>query len=45
MTFHTVAMIQFVGAEYGGVKVSDWLMDALNGSMVNYELDLFSDSK
>ena len=42
LTFHTVTMIQFVGAEYGGVKVSDWLMEAIRGNLVSYGLDLFS---
>ncbi len=40
LTAHTVTMIQFVGAEYGGVKVSDWLMDAINGGLTSYGLDL-----
>lgn len=43
LTSHTVTMIQFVGAEYGGVKVSDWLINAINGEMVNYGLNQFSD--
>ena len=38
LTTHTVTMIQFVDAEYGGIKVSDWLMDAINGKLVNYGL-------
>lgn len=37
---HTVTMIQFVDARYGGIKVSDWLMDAINGKLTNYGLDL-----
>ena len=41
LTTHTVTMIQFVGAEYGGVKVSDWLMDAINGKLANLGLDMF----
>ncbi len=44
LTGHTVTMIQFVDAEYGGVKVSDWLMDAIEGNLVNHGLDLLSDS-
>ena len=44
LTGHTVTMIQFVDAEYGGVKVSAWLMDAINGTLNNYGMDLFSDS-
>ena len=45
LTSHTVTMIKFVGTEYGGVKVSDWLMNAINGKMVNYGMDQFSDNK
>ncbi len=44
LTGHTVTMIQFVDAEYGGVKVSDWLMDAIGGNLVNHGMDLLSDS-
>ncbi len=44
LTGHTVTMIQFVDAEYGGVKVSDWLMDAIEGNLVNHGMDLLSDS-
>lgn len=40
LTSHTVTMIQFVDAKYGGIKVSDWLMDAINGKLTNYNLDL-----
>ncbi len=40
LTAHTVTMIQFVDAKYGGIKVSDWLMDAINGKLTNYGLDL-----
>ncbi len=40
LTSHTVTMIQFVDAKYGGIKVSDWLMDAINGKLTNYGLDL-----
>lgn len=42
LTGHTVTMIQFVDAEYGGVKVSSWLMDATNGNLLNDGMDLFS---
>lgn len=45
LTSHTVTMIKFTGTEYGGVKVSDWLMNAINGKMVNYGMEQFSDSK
>ena len=45
LTFHTVTMIQFVGAEYGGVRVSDWLMNAIDGRLVNYGMGLFSGGK
>lgn len=41
LTSHTVTMIQFVGAEYGGVKVSDWLINSINDNMVNYGLEIF----
>lgn len=40
LTAHTVTMIQFVDAKYGGIKVSDWLMNAINGKLTNYGLDL-----
>ena len=40
LTSHTVTMIQFVDAKYGGIKVADWLMDAINGKLTNYGLDL-----
>lgn len=40
LTVHTVTMIQFVDAKYGGIKVSDWLMNAVNGKLANYGLDL-----
>ncbi len=36
LTTHTVTMIQFCDAVYGGVRVSDWLMDAINGNLVSY---------
>lgn len=42
LTGHTVTMIQFADAEYGGVKVSNWLMDAIDGKLVNYGMDLFT---
>ncbi len=42
LTAHTVTMIQFVDAKYGGIKVSDWLMDAINGKLTNYGLDLLN---
>lgn len=42
LTSHTVTMIQFANASYGGVQVSDWLMDSINGNMINYGLDLFN---
>lgn len=40
LTAHTVTMIQFVDAKYGGIRVSDWLMDAITGKLTNYGLDL-----
>lgn len=40
LTAHTVTMIQFVDERYNGVKVSDRLMDAVNGKLTNYGLDL-----
>ncbi len=40
LTAHTVTVIQFVDAKYGGIKVSDLLMDAINGKLTNYGLDL-----
>lgn len=40
LTAHTVTMIQFVDAKYGGIRVFDWLMDAVNGKLTNYGLDL-----
>ncbi len=42
LTGHTVTMIQFVDAKYGGVKVSDWLIDAINGDLTSHGMDLFS---
>ena len=42
LTGHTVTMIQFVDAEYGGVKVSRWLMDAVNGELKDYGLELIN---
>lgn len=41
LTAHTVTMIQFVDAEYNGIKVSSWLMDAIDGKLTNYGLNLF----
>lgn len=42
LTAHTVTMIQFVDAKYGGIRVSDWLMDAITGKLTNYGLDLLN---
>lgn len=45
LTTHTITMIDFVNKKYNGIKVSDYIVNVINGDIKSYGMDLFMESK
>ena len=45
LTTHTITMIDFVNKKYNGIKVSDYIVNVINGDIKSYGMDLFMKSK
>lgn len=43
LTTHTITMIDFVNKEYNGIKVSDYIVNVINGEIKSYGLDNFTE--
>lgn len=45
LTTHTITMIDFVNKKYNGIKISDYIVNVINGDIKSYGMDLFMESK
>lgn len=45
LTTHTITMIDFVNKKYNGIKISDYIVNVINGDNKSYGMDLFMESK
>lgn len=43
LTTHTITMIDFVNKEFNGIKVSDYIVNVINGEIKSYGLDNFTE--
>lgn len=41
LTTHTITMIDFVNKKYNGIKISDYIVNVINGDNKSYGMDLF----